>query len=303
MLDESVISEIKNSKNTGIEHEIALFYLLLQNEEEKKRVGRAIQTRDDSNKIQAIIARTSTALILSELKKCSLTIVDAQFTTQNDDVGPADIVLIVQNSSRQRQELGLSVKNKNTCTLNATGRKFLSESQILKLKKRLPEFTQKYLSEMRAVYGNVTNWFRKRRESKTTDEYIDLIRDEVLLNWKLKTIDEKRSLLREAYHETSPIPFWVLTFTDKKYEIDTTPFRISSEDVCHVEIKKHETSFVAFYLKNQMIGKMQVKFNNGFLEENKSRKPSIVVEGVQMKYGAPFFSWNFSVVKKRGNNA
>lgn len=296
MLNDETLYAIKENKNTGIEYEIALFYVLLQHEEEKRIVNQTVLQRIDSNKIRNLTHQVSVDLILSELRKRSLRLVDVLFTTQDDTVGPADIVMIVQSSDNQTHKLGISVKYANTCTLNATGRKFLSESQISKLKKRLPEFTQKYVSEMQGRYGSVNNWFRKRLECKVTDEYIDLIRDEVLLNWVSKTADEKRIVLREAYHATSPIQYWVFTFQKTKCVLDVNPYKIDKDDMFRVEMRKYETSYIGFYLDNQMIGKMQVKFNNGFIEKNKSGTPDIVIENVAMKYGRPFSSWNFSLV-------
>ena len=40
---------------------------------------------------------------------------------------------------------------------------------------------------------------------------------------------------------------------------------------------------------------MQVKFNNGFVEKCKKQTPDFICEGVEMAYGQPFSSWNFSV--------
>jgi len=64
-----------------------------------------------------------------------------------------------------------------------------------------------------------------------------------------------------------------------------------------VTVRKYQTSYVAFYLENRMVGHMQVKFNNGFVEKCKKKNPDLTCEGVKMSYGQPFSSWNFSVEK------
>lgn len=52
---------------------------------------------------------------------------------------------------------------------------------------------------------------------------------------------------------------------------------------------------ITIFLDNVMIGKMQVKFNNGFLEQCKKLYPDVVEQGVRITFGKPFGSWNFSV--------
>jgi hypothetical protein len=130
-----------------------------------------------------------------------------------------------------------------------------------------------------------------------TDRYIDLIRDEVIQNWPRKSEDDRISILREAYQETSPIEYWVVTYKrNLSYDLETSPCKISLCDMNQVELRKYETSYVGFYLHNQMIGKMQVKFNNGIVERCDTGCPDKIVGGVRMKYGQPFSSWNFCLI-------
>lgn len=296
MITQKTISEIRNNFNTGVEFEIALFRCLLEDESEIREVDSAIQARRDARTVNSIIRQTSTKSILDELRARSLFLADVSFETQNDDVGPSDIVMLTKTSSGATEKIGISVKYANTCTLNATGRKFLTESQILELKRKLADFTDEYIFEMTRLHGHVGNWFRKRKPSATTDKYIDLIREEVISNWSHKSEVNKYDILMEAYQETSPIEYWVYTYTAMSQVLETHPYKIAPSDISRVELKKYQTSYIGFYLHDRLIGKMQVKFNNGFVEKCKKIHPDRIVEGVRMSFGQPFTSWNFCLV-------
>ncbi len=296
MLYNSTLSEIANNINTGVEYEIALFYKLLKNnEEEQSQVMEVFQRRHDSSKIEAIIAQTDISIIESALSKMGLSLCDATFETQNDIVGPSDIIMIVTDCNNDYKKIGLSVKYSNTCTLNVTGRNFITDSQIGRLKAELPHYTRMFIEEMNNEYGCVDNWFRKRKPSKITDAYIDLIRDAVIENWP--NIRNKTALLSECFHSDSPIVFWVVTYNKNGFDLQTTPQTIEMSRANDVIVKKFQTSYVAFYLDGRMIAHMQVKFNNGFIEKCKKKKADIIEQGVRMSYGMPFSSWNFSVEK------
>ena len=219
---------------------------------------------------------------------------DVTFETQNDEVGPADIVMLVSNGA-SKTKIGLSVKYANTCTLNVTGRNFITDCQIAQLKNQLPLYTQKYIQEMVQKYGEVSNWFRMRKPSETTDAYIDLIRDAVIANWK--NVRNKTTLLSALFHSDSPIDFWVVTYGNNGFTLKTKPQTIDMSRANDVTVAKYQTSYVAFYLDGIMVGHMQVKFNNGFIEKCKKTSPDVTYQGVRMAYGQPFSSWNFSVEK------
>ena len=242
MLYPFTLNDIETNINTGIEYEIALFAKLIEkNCDDYSKVIRSIHLRHDCSKVMQIMRLTNILPILNELDKNKLNLKDVSFETQNDEVGPADIILIVEDSCDNESKIGLSVKYANTCTLNVTGKNFITDSQITVLKSQLHSYTQQYILEMTNLYGGVDNWFRKRKPSKTTDAFIDLIRDAVIDNW------------------------------------------------AHVKNKEQLLSF--------LVGHMQVKFNNGFVEKCKKKNPDITCEGVKMSYGQPFSSWNFSVEK------
>ena len=296
MLYTETLFEISNNINTGVEYEIALFYKLLENNpQEQAQVMSAINNRADKSKINSIISITNTTSIEKSLINRGLKLVDVTFETQNDSVGPADIVMHVLTAQGKMEMIGLSVKFANTCTLNVTGRNFITDAQISQLKQLLPLYTDLYIEEMTNAYGNVGNWFRKRKASKTTDQFIDLIRDEVIANWN--NVPNKTTLLSALFHSDSPIEFWVVTYDNKGYTLKTQPPTIDMSRANDVTVDKYQSSYIAFYLDGTMVGHMQVKFNNGFVENCKKKNPDKVWQSVAMSYGQPFSSWNFSVEK------
>ncbi len=296
MLNEIILSQVRSNNNAGVEYEIALFYALLSiKPDEQEQVMTAIMRRPDSVKIRGIISDTTIDNITDALKMRGLSLVDVTFETQNDKVGPADVVMIVTDSMAKQESIGLSIKYANTCTLNVTGRNFITDDQIAALRAKLPDYTNKYIAEMSKKYGDVNNWFRMRRPSTVTDAYIDLIRDAVIKNWS--NVEDKTTLLSALFHTDSPIEFWVVTFTGKNYRLKTKPQTIDMCRAGDVTVRKYQTSYVAFYLDDVMVGHMQVKFNNGFIERCKKAVPDVEYQGVKMSYGQPFSSWNFNVEK------
>lgn len=296
MLYNYTLSEIRENINTGVEYEIALFYVLLSiKPDEQSRVMKAIQERWDAAKVNRIISYTNARQITDALSARGLSMFDVSFETQNDEVGPADVVMHTRDKNGKTNKIGLSIKFANTCTLNVTGRNFITDAQISQLRRLLPEYTNRYIQEMTKLYGNVNNWFRMRKPSTITDEYIDLIRDEVIKNWG--NVRNKTSLLSALFHSDSPIEFWVITYTNRNYILKTKPQTIDMSRANDVTVGKYQTSYVAFYLDGNMVGHMQVKFNNGFIEKCKKTTPDVTYQGVRMSYGQPFSSWNFSVEK------
>ncbi len=296
MLHNNTIYEVRTNENPGVEYEIALFYKLLANHpDEAAQVKAAIGSRYDSGKIQDIIGITNPGIILRELQVRNLSLVDVSFETQNDDVGPADLVLYTKDGSGKMQKIGLSVKYANTCTLNVTGRNFITDAQIAELRRQLPAYTKMYIEEMTKSYGDVNNWFRQRKPSRTTDAFIDKIRDAVIANWP--NVKNKSALLSALFHSDSPIEFWVVTYERRGYSLKTTPQTVEKRRADDVTVCKMETSYVAFYLDGRRVGHMQVKFNNGFIEKCKKANPDVVWQGVPMAFGQPFSSWNFSTEK------
>lgn len=291
MIYPSTIHEIRHNSNPGVEYEIALFYVLLKDVEEKRMISDAFRCRTDADIINNIIARTDIGPIVDALKLQGLTYVDCSFETQNDDVGPADIVLHLSNDKK----LGISVKYSNTCTLNLTGINFISPEQKTQLELKQIEYTKKYICEMCKQFGPAYNWFRKRKFSKSTEDFIDLIREAVIENWNNIPRTKKEKLLQSLYHADSPIDYWVVEYTKRTMILNSNPIKIPTNKACSVKLRKYKTSFIAFYLDEVRIGHMQVKFNNGILECCKKATPDLIVDGIDMVYGKPFSSWNFNI--------
>jgi hypothetical protein len=300
MLHHNTLYEIETNTNTGVEYEIALFYKLISNNsDEQSQVKKAIRKRLDSDKVEEIISYTNTSKILTALRERGLTLKDASFETQNDEVGPADVVLFAEDKAGKTHRIGLSIKFANTCTLNVTGRKFITDEQIKVLKEK---YITKYIPEfkvyMKATYGHAENWHRKQHP--ITERMIDEIRDAVILNWP--KVKNKVELMKNLFHDTSPIEFWVVNYSRTDYALKTKPSTIDMSRANDVVVKKYQTSYVAFYVDDVRVGRMQVKFNNGFVESNfnhkglrKKQTCDFVVDGLEFIYGQPFGSWNFSV--------
>ena len=301
MLGKTTLSEIENNVNTGVEYEIALFLKLLTNENEKALVQTSIKARNDAATVMTIYKQTDTSDIIYHLRQRGLSLYDVSFETQNDAVGPSDVVMYVENNQGGKTQIGLSIKYANTCTLNVSGMYFITQQQRSVLQKQLVEYTKKYIEEMTQNYGNVQNWFRQRKPSIATDKYIDLIRDAVIANWE--NVQDKERLFDYLFHADSPIEYWVYEYkTNNRHKLNCVPMKVGHKDVPNIEIRKYQTSYVAFYLNGERIAHMQVKFNNGFLESvynskgvRKIANSDFTYNGVEMVYGKPFGSWNFSI--------
>ena len=294
MLYTNTLNEITNNINTGIEYEIALFCKLASTIEQKSILS-AINNRIDCDKVLDIIEKTDTKLITDALQRQGLKMYDVTFETQNDDVGPSDIVMIVENVFGTKSKIGISVKYDNTCSLNVTGRKFITEQQITNLKEQLPSFIPRYIEEMGCRYGTIDKWLHQRKPSLVTDEYIDLIRDAVIENWG--NLTDKVTLLSAMFHIDSPIDFWVVTYNKKGYSLKTQPQTIEISRASDVVVKKYQTSYISFYLDDVKVGQMEVKLNNGIVEKCKKKVAYIECEGKRLSYGKPFSYWYFSVEK------
>ena len=130
MLYTATLNEIESNINTGVEYEIALFAKFIEsNKEEYQKVVASINKRYDKGKVMSILHNTNIKPILDALAKRNLKLKDATFETQNDNVGPADIVMIIEDKDGNKNKIGLSVKYANTCTLNVAGRKFITEKK------------------------------------------------------------------------------------------------------------------------------------------------------------------------------
>lgn len=301
MLYSYTLNEISTNINYGVEYEIAMFYALLSGRtDEQSQVMSSIKRRTDSDKVLEIIRTTDTKIVLNEIRSRGLSFVDVSFETQNDEVGPADLALHLKSNDGKPIQIGLSVKYKNANFHNPTGRRFLTESQISRLRELYNNvYLPKYCEYMAKEYGHASNWHRKR--SPVTDEFVDKMRDEVISNWP--NVADKHSMLEQLLHADSPIPFWVIDYNARGYSLETTPPTIDESRANEVKVIKHCTSYVAFVIDGRILAKVQVKFNNGFIESLYNHKglpkrksgADFVVDGLEFLKGEPFGSWDFTL--------
>lgn len=331
MLHDNTLHEIRTSNLPCIEYEIGMFLCLLSNQNEVEAVLEAASARDDFDKIQNIVNVTNKEAILNILSYAGMRFDDVSFETQNDDVGPADIVIYSTNRHHEQKRIGVSVKYDNDCIYNYTGRELLTEEQITRLQSLIPVYANLYLEEMIGRFGSFEEWYQARidrtnprrnllRDSDSTNQFIDLVRDEVLNHWALMSQEEKDTFLYNVYRTDSPLDYWIYSFQKRdKFILCTNPPYIRRSSYPRVTIRKIASQSIGFYLDNQLLGKTQVKFNDGILEKYQTvtltnamqtndearvddilhrfveRGIGLVRNGIPLKFGKPFTSWNFTI--------
>jgi hypothetical protein len=286
------LNAIIQNINTGIEFELAIYYHLCAPLEKEEIKDKIISKHPLKDKIEYVIRN----LDYNNLKKDMNLVSEPEvsyLTTQNDSVGPSDVVVKVDN-----ELLGLSIKYSNNCNLNISGSHFLSKQSILEIQNSFDLYGRNYIKEMTQLYGGAENWFRQRKSSEIVNEFIDFIRDKVIHDWSFYlTAESKMKIINLAFHSESPIKFYIAR-VDKikgvfKCEIDKNPIKQIS--ISEVTLIKHQTSYVAFNYKDEKFALMQIKFNNGILEKPKGDKFDYLVDGIKMKFGSPLTSWNFNL--------
>ena len=176
--DNELVSHVKNS-NKGIEYEYAIYYALLDHDSQQYLRTHILDNRTDKDTINNIINNIDTSLL------DTLNIKEVFIATQNDSIGPADIVIKDDND----ELLGLSIKFNNDVNLNFSSRHFLSDNMISELRSRIPDACQAYIEEMQQKYGSANHWFRKRKRSVIVDNFIDSIREITINAWNEKKIN------------------------------------------------------------------------------------------------------------------
>lgn len=299
---------------------------LLTNPDEIEAVINAASTREDYKKILGIANNANKEAILNILSYAGMSLLDVSFESQNDEIGPADVVVYASNRHGENKKIGLSVKYDNDVICNYTGRDILTEEQISNLQEQLPAFADRYLNEMIERFGSFEEWYRIRFEtnqkiaSEVTNEYIDLVRDAVVDRWAIMSQEEKDEFLYKVYRTDSPLDYWIYSFQKKgNFILCTNPPYIRRSAYPRVTIEKIAGQYLGFFLDGQLLGKTQVKFNNGIFERYTSKPykdaieagnnelansifaryaaqgKGIMVEGKPLKYGVPFTSWNFEI--------
>ena len=292
---------IKNS-NTGIEYEFAIAYLLMNPSQQTIFLNEVINHHQKTAKILDVIKAIDEKILLigTQWKKLPDYYVSLK-TTQDDTLGgPADVLLC---SGKDTIHQGISIKFNNGNTWSPSGRHFLCDRTISNL---MMEYRTHYiplhLQHMGEEHGACTyleNSHRTtydRKRSKITDLFIDKIRNEVILAWGEKSLEDKLEILKLGYHEYVDIDCSILTLkkngTYKMEEMQMIPKTIND-----IELVKRNTSQIEFVVDGITMGIMQVKPNGGFIQRDGKRN-SFVVGECNYGEGDLFGSWNFEVVKK-----
>lgn len=283
------IQSILNNVNTGFEYELAVFYHFLNPQQKTFFSENVLAQHQLGHRVGNIV----NDLDSTSLRDLQVGLTDVLLTTQDDNYKPSDIVLIYPDRS-----LGLSVKYNNSCNVNISGVYFLTPNLIGELSNLQRTLTEQFVVEMTSKYGDPINWFRKRKRSDVVDYFIDNLRDSVINHWQTITIQDKRKIIEMLFQLNSVIPYGVLKIG--KYVRGTHPVDIqwntpTELSITNILLEKYETSMIQFKMNGELLGQLQVKFNNGFLEKAKGRSYDFFIETIKIKYGSPFSSWNFTI--------
>ena len=326
MLHENTLDKIRNSRLKCVEYEIGMFLSFLNNPDEIDSVIRAASTRSDYKKILGIANNVNRESLFNILSYAGLSFIDVSFETQDDSIGPADIVIYTTDRHKEKKKIGVSVKYDNEVICNYTGRDILTDDKIDELKNHIPEFGRRYLEEMIERFGSFEEWRHRRFDtkqkitSKVTNEYIDLVRDAVIERWGMMSQEEKELFLYKVYRTDSLLDYWIYSFQKKgKFILCTNPPYLRKDEYSRVSVSKIAGQYIGFYIGNHLIGKTQIKFNNGIFESYSSKPykdaidsgnielanqiveqfvaqgKGVIIEGVPLKFGMPFSSWNFEI--------
>ena len=283
-----------NNNNIGVEYEFALYYLLLDPVFGDIFDKLTISNHTKKDKIHQIIEVQKANIYQQILKTEYSKYRYVYLATQDDKVGPSDIVLY-ENADMSGNVLGLSVKYNNNCNVNMSSSYFMSANAKNELKRFQKEQTYKHIDYLINTKGHPNNWFRKRKSTPYSVTCIDIIRNRIIHNWNNQYVN-KQIIIDKLYQTDSPIDYEVWKFTRKKLKVLEKPN--VDANVCDINICKYKGSYVGFYDNDNMICKMQVKFNNGILERaTPENKDAICIDGIYMKLGDAFGSWNCTPVK------
>ena len=288
--------EWSNNNNIGVEYEFALYYLLLDSNFQNIFNNLTISNHIKKDKILQIIDNQKDNVHNQMLRSEYSTYRFAYLATQDDTVGPSDIVLY-ENEDRTGNILGLSVKYNNGCNVNMSSSYFLTSNDKAELKEIQKEQTHKHIEFQIINKGHVSNWFRQRKCSTTpyTNACIDAIRDKVIYRWNNGDVN-KQNVIDKLYQTDSPIDYEIWKFTKKNLKVLEKPN--IDIDAYDIEVAKYKGSYIGFYNNGCLICKMQVKFNNGILERATPETNGVIcIDEVYMKMGDAFGSWNCVPVK------
>ena len=287
-------TEWSNNNNIGVEYEFALYYLLLDAKFRDIFKNITINNHAKKEKILQIIEAQKANIYQQISKPEYSTYKYVYMATQDDTVGPSDIVLY-ENVDMSGNVLGLSVKYNNNCNVNMSSSYFMTSNAKNELKRFQKEQTYKHIDYMINTKGHPNNWFRKRKSTPYSVTCIDIIRNRIIHNWNNQYVN-KQIIIDKLYQTDSPIDYEVWKFTKKKLKVIEKP--IFDYNINEIYVSKYKKSYIGLYINDNLICKIQVKFNNGILERtNPNNKNAICINGIYMKMGDAFGSWNCTPVK------
>jgi hypothetical protein len=283
------IQSILNNVNTGFEYELAVFYHFLNPLQKTFFSENVLSQHQLGHRVGNIINNLDS----TSLRDLQVGLTDVLLTTQDDTYKPSDIVLIYPN-----RRAGLSVKYNNSCNVNISGGYFLPPSIRMELSNLQRSLAKDYIDEMTSNYGQLENWFRKRKRSEVVNYFIDTLRDSVINHWSILTPQEQREVIQMLFQLNSVIPYGIMKIGSPKkgqYPIDIQWNTPTEPSLIDIRLEKYETSYIKFTLKGEQLGLLQVKFNNGFFEKAKGQTYDYLFNTTRIKIGSPFSSWNFTI--------
>lgn len=285
---------LANNNNIAVEYEFATLYILLDPKYRDIFDKLTISNHTKRDKIYQII-EAQKANIYQQISKPEYSMYKyVYFATQDDTVGPSDIVLY-ENEDKTGKVLGISVKYNNNCNVNMSSSYFMTANAKNELKCFQKEQTYKHIDYLIHTNGHANNWFRKRKSTPHSVTCIDIIRNRIIYNWNNQYIN-KQIVIDKLYQTNSPIDYEVWKFTKKKLKVIEKP--IFNYNINEIYIGKYKRSYIGLYINDNLICKIQVKFNNGILEHAEpNNKNAICINGIYMKMGDAFGSWNCTPVK------
>ena len=298
------VEELVNNRNTGIEYEYGIACALMT-EEQYYDFFKSVISGHKYEKIIVDICKSAklTLAPLIEGIDCKEKRYISLVSTQNDSLGPSDVLVCCNNEI----EFGISVKKGNINNWNPSSKHFIDKASISSFRHKYNTYyLPKYIQDMHSrfgkcetVKGTKNTWSRKR--SEVTDAFIDLIREKVIKNWYLKSTIEKQEIVDSGYQLFSPIDYYVINIKGSNNKCKLSSPKPALYSVEDLTLEKYKESYVAFKVEGKTIVKLQVKFNNGFLEKVKSKAPSktihsFKIDTIYFKNGDPFGSWNFNIL-------
>ena len=195
---------LKLNHNTGIEYEFGVGMALMLKSQYNDFLKNIVQDHPKKNKVMETYNITKD--ILSK-KLTNLEAMNNRYIsfapTQNDRLGPSDILVC----NNKEILFGISIKYTNSNNWNPSAKNFLDSEIIKKLKLiYIKDYRPRYIQDMRSRFGQCklikgtrNTWSRKR--SSVTDDFIDLIRDELITSWENKDLSERKLILNKGFSQ------------------------------------------------------------------------------------------------------